>query len=127
MSKQINLINPALRKKNDLVTATPLAIAIVILVVVASLLAVLAKSQADARQYEADQSAASLKAAQDQLMVLSKTVAESKPNAKLAEDLANSQAMLKMREEIMAMLESGASSNSTGFADFLRGLARQVP
>jgi len=35
--------------------------------------------------------------------------------------------MLKMREEIMAMLESGALSNSTGFADYLRGLARQVP
>lgn len=127
MSKQINLINPALRKKRDMVTATPLAIAIVILVVVVSLLAVLAKSQADKRQYEADQSEANLKTAQDQLMVLSKTLAESKPDAKLAEELANSQAMLKMREEIMAMLESGALSNSTGFADYLRGLARQVP
>ena len=127
MSKQINLINPELRKKSDLVTATPLAIAIVIMVVVVSLFAVLAKSQADKRQYEADQSAANLKAAQDQLIVLSKTLAESKPDAKLAEELANSQAMLKMREEIMAMLESGALSNNTGFSEYLRGLARQVP
>lgn len=127
MSKQINLINPALRKKSDLVTATPLAIAIVILVAVVSLLAVLARSQADSRQYEADQTANNLKAAQDQLMVLSRTVADRKPDAKLVEELANTQGMLKLRMEIMAMLESGALSNNSGFADFLRGLARQVP
>ncbi|MDD5174832.1 MAG: PilN domain-containing protein [Sterolibacterium sp.] len=45
----------------------------------------------------------------------------------LANELANARALLKSREEVVKVLESGAFSNTIGFAEFLRGFARQAP
>lgn len=129
MSQQINLINPALRKTKDWLTATVLAVATGIMVVVIVGSTILAKQAADARFAEAERSAAALKAAQDRLMALSKEVGELKPDPKLGEELSSALKVLSLREDVIKALEGGAGSAGgiTGFSEYFRGFARQVP
>lgn len=127
MSQQINLLNPAFRKTRDWLTAAPIAIAAGVLLASLAAAAVLTATKADSLQRTADQQAASLKSAQERLTTLSKAAAEGKPNPQLATDLANARAMLKGREDVMKILEGGTLGNIGGFAEYLRGFARQSP
>lgn len=79
MAQQINLINPALRKKRDLLTAMPLAMATAAMLVLLGAGSFWVTQQANTVQAEADKRAADLKGAQDRLAELGKIVAESKP------------------------------------------------
>ena len=83
--------------------------------------------QADSQERVANQRAAALKTSQERLLAMSKSIAESKPNPQIASELANAQALIKSREEIMRVLEGGVLGNTVGFSEFLRGFARQVP
>lgn len=127
MTQQINLINPDLRKKRELLAATPLAIATGVMLIILIVSAIFVKQRANASLAEADQQAAVLKTAQDKLVELSKAVSTLKPNQQLADELANSRSLLNLREEVIAALEGGAFSNAAGFAEYLRGFARQAP
>lgn len=127
MSQQINLLNPAFHKTFDWLTAKPLAIATCVMLVILVAISNWATFQADSRERAANQRAEKLKTAQDRLLTMTKSITESKPDSQLANDLANARALLKSREEIMKVLEGGALGNTIGFAEFLRGFARQVP
>lgn len=127
MSQQINLLNPIFRKPFDWLAAKPVAIATCFMLVILGAAGAWATTQADNRERLANQRVEALKAAQERLTAVSKTIAESKPNAQLVSDLINLQALLKSREDIVKILESGAIGTSIGFAEFLRGFARQTP
>lgn len=127
MSQQINLINPAFRKVFDWLTAAPLAIAVLILLVIIGSAAGWATIRADKQERAANQKAKTLKDTQDRVVALGKQVAESKPNTELANELSNAVALLKTRAEIIRALEGGAIGSTKGFAEFLRGFARQTP
>lgn len=127
MTQQINLINPAFRKVFDWLTATPLAIATCLLLVVLGGASAWATMRAEKQEQAANLSAKALKDAQDRMVATGKLVAESKPSAELANELANTRALLKSREEIMRVLDGGSIGSTTGFAEFLRGFARQTP
>jgi MSHA biogenesis protein MshI len=127
MSQQINLLNPIFRKPFDWLAAKPVAIATCLMLVSLGAVGGWATTQADNRERLANQRTEALKSAQDQMTAITKSLAESKPNAQLAADLANLQALLKSREEIMKVLEGGAIGTSIGFAEFLRGFSRQAP
>jgi len=127
MSQQINLINPAFRKVFDWLTAAPLAIAACILLVTIGAAVGWATMRADKQEQAANQKSATLKATQDKLVAMSKLVAESKPNTELASELANTVTLLKNRAEVIRALEGGVIGSTTGFAEFLRGFARQTP
>lgn len=127
MSQQINLINPAFRKVFDWLTAAPLALAAVIMLVVIGSAAGWATIRADEVEQAANRKTKALKDTQDKLAAMGKLVAESKPNAELASELTNTQALLKNRAEVVRALEGGAIGSTTGFAEFLRGFARQAP
>ncbi|MCX7175574.1 MAG: PilN domain-containing protein [Proteobacteria bacterium] len=127
MSQQINLLNPAFRKVFDWLTATPLAIATGLLLVILGGATALATMRADRQEQAASERAKTLKDTQDRLVAMGKAVAESKPNAELANELSSTLAFLKSREEIMKVLEGGAIGSTTGFTEFLRGFARQTP
>lgn len=127
MSQQINLLNPSFRKTFDWLSATPVAIAAGALLAVVAVASAWASMRADRQEQAANQRAETLKAAQSRLLTMSKSVAESKPNVQLANELANARALLKSREEIMKVLEGGAIGSTVGFAEFLRGFARQTP
>jgi len=127
MSQQINLINPAFRKVFDWLTAAPLAIATFLLLSVVAGVSTWATLRADRQEHEASAKTRTLKDTQERLAAMQKLVAESKPNTDLINELANTTLLLKNREEIMKVLEGGAIGSTTGFAEFLRGFARQTP
>lgn len=127
MLQQINLINPALRKTRDLLSAVPLAIAVGVLLVLILVAGSVARQRAGSAQVEADKRAEELKAAQAQLVEMSARTTEAATDPVLAEELSNSRAMLNLREEVIATLERGVFTGNSGFAEFLRGFARQAP
>jgi len=127
MSQQINLINPAFHKVFDWLTAAPLAIGTVVLLVILGSAASWATMRADKQEQAATQKAKTLKDTQDKLVAMGKLVAESKPNIELANELTNTVALLKSRTEVIRALEGGVIGSTTGFAEFLRGFARQTP
>jgi hypothetical protein len=128
MSQQINLYNPAFRKSRDWLTATPLLLTAGGVLLAILLLATWASWRAEGSERRAALQEAKLKTAQENLMTLSKAVAASQSNTTLATELARVQLALKRREQVMALLaEGGTIGNTTGFSEYLRGLARQLP
>ncbi len=126
MSQQINLLNPAFRKTRDWLSATPLAAFTLLLLLLIAAAAYAARVTADAQEKRTLEQEAKLKTTQEQLLSLSKEVAEKKPDPRLQADLTNLQGQQKTREEIVAYLSSGNLGSSSGFAEYLRGFARQV-
>jgi hypothetical protein len=83
------------------------------------------QSAVTARQ-EAAATEAQLKATKDQVDAATRAAAVRKPSPQLIADLENAEAVLRRRGEIASLLESGAIGSTVGFADYLRGFARQT-
>ncbi|MDP2792610.1 MAG: PilN domain-containing protein [Sulfurisoma sp.] len=127
MSAQINLYHERYLKQREWLTLTN------VVVVTVALLATLGAAggwvwrDAAARQMEARAAEANLKQAKTQFEVQTKAAAARKPSPQLAAEVANAESLLQRREQILRLLESGVIGTTAGFADTLRGLARQVP
>lgn len=126
MSQQINLLSPDLRQKRELVTANKLGLAALLLLLVLALAALWSGEQARSRERRSQAEQARLNTAQEQLAALKKELAARQPNEQLSLELAAATGQLKGREEVMAYLERGGIGSAAGFAQFLRGLARQT-
>jgi hypothetical protein len=125
MSQQINLYNPVFRKQKKYFSATAIAQALGLVAVgmiafsgymsyqVRSLVALGAESQ---RQLDAQQS---------QLAALAKTRGAQGLSAGLAEELARTEAQVKLRRDLLASLRTGALGNVEGFSRYLAAFARQ--
>jgi len=127
MSQQINLLNPAFHKVFDWLTAAPVAIATCVLLMGIGGATAWASIRADRQEQAASQRSKSLKETQERLVAMGKLVAESKPNEELANELSNTTALLRNREEIAKIIDGGAIGSTVGFAEFFRGFARQTP
>lgn len=126
MSTQINLYHPRFLKVRDWLNLGNLALAAALVAVVLGAWALVARNEASQRQAEA----ATLNAELDTVRA---TIEEanrksSQPaNPQLLAEVEHARLALAHREEIARLLESGAVGNSSGFSEFLRGFARQVP
>lgn len=127
MSQQINLLNPAFRKTRDWLSAAPLASFTAALVAIIAIAAFAAEVSADGRERAALEQEAKLKTIREKLVTVAKEASERKPNAQLLADLATAQAQLKARDEVLAYLANGSIGSTSGFAEYLRGFATQVP
>jgi hypothetical protein len=127
MARQINLLNPALRKTRDWLSALTLAAVAGGLILVVGAAAVGVRMHASARHAEAEELVASQKQAQEALLAITQQVAARKPDARLAADLQQSRAQLKRQQDVLAELEGGTLGDTRGFSEYLRGFARQVP
>lgn len=125
MTQQINLFNPVLRTKRDLLTARNAAVACAIVLVALASFVIFAAQRADQLASEARDIEARLKNDQSQFAALSKQLAELKPDARLAKDLAQAEQMLAVRKEIIGTLQSGAIGKTEGFSECMRAFARQ--
>lgn len=127
MSRQINLYDPALRRQRHWLTAASLAAAAATLLVVVMVLALLAR--AEQRSLEAQAAALSdqLSALQKQTVALGAELAGRKPDPKLEQELAALEQTLGTHREILTMLDRGLGMQGGGYAEYLRGLARQTP
>jgi MSHA biogenesis protein MshI len=124
MAQQINLYNPALRWRREWMTLTNLALVAILFALVLAGVGGASRWQASRMKAEAVNLEARLVEARVRLAQLT-----SSPQAVGAkEELASLQQQLAARREVLAALQAGLGKNeaTAGFADYLRGLARQT-
>jgi hypothetical protein len=125
MSQQINLYNPALEPKVEVLSGRRTVIALAALSAICGLLWGLAGMDA-ARLTRAERvQAAQLAQLQAEMTALTQQIAERKPSAQLQDDLRNLEALLSARNEVMATLASGRLGDTRGVSEYLRAFARQ--
>jgi len=127
MIQQANLIEPTCRPVFDWLTAESLAIATAVTIAIIGGGAIWATARADGQERLATRQAAITKSSGEELAVLGKLVADNKPNTELANELADAVALLNSHMETIQAIESGVIGGTAGFAEFMRGFARQTP
>lgn len=127
MSAQINLYHPRFLKQRDVLTLGNVALAVGALYAVLAVAGGWAWQDAAARKEAAAAAEAQLKVAKEQVETATKAAAIRKPSQQLTAEADGAEALLRRRSEIAHLLESGAIGSTGGFADYLRGFARQVP
>lgn len=126
MSAQINLYHPRFLKVRDWLNLRHLALATVLVYGAFGFWAVAARHEAGQRQAEAAAASAELEAVK--VAIEDANRKSSQPaNPQLLAEVGHARLALVRREEIARLLENGAVGNSSGFSEFLRGFARQVP
>jgi len=122
MSQQINLLNPALRQRQDWLRANVVAMAALAclgLVVIASI--GLGARQRSLQAAEAE-AGVRLRTAQERLQAMTKGLGERKPDPALAQRAENLAAAVQLRQEAMRHLDRKEGAR---FSEAMRGLARQ--
>lgn len=127
MSAQINLYHPRFLKQRDLLTLGNLALAAAALYAVLALGAGWAWQTAATRKEAAAVAEVQLNSVKEQVAAATTAAAVRKPSPQVLAELDNAEGMLRRRGEIARLLESGAIGSTGGFAEYLRGFARQVP
>jgi len=125
MSQQINLYNPALIPKPDvfsgrmiLITLSSLTIGLLVAYAVTAYLA--------ARAVALEQlSSGRLAQMQSDISRLSQEVSGRKPSPQLTAELESLDALLSGRNEVIAVLKSGALGDTKGVSEYFRAFARQ--
>lgn len=127
MSAQINLYHPRFLKQRDLLTLSNVVLAVVATYVLLAAAGGWAWQNAASRQQAATVAEAQLRSAKEHVEAETRAAAARKPSAQITGELENAEALLRRRVEIAGLLESGAVGSMGGFAEFLRGFARQTP
>lgn len=125
MTQQINLYDPALLRKRELLSAVNLAATVAVLLVVIGAWTVLARAQLATLEAEERTLAPQVKTLQEQMTALAKQVAATKPDPRLEAELASARALLSLRGEVLGVLEKSIGAGAASFAEYLRALARQ--
>ena len=124
---QINLWHARYLKKLELLTLTNVATSSLAASILVAIASAWAASAATSGQSEATAANARYKALKEQFESATKAAGARKPNAKLESEIAAAELLLQRRDDVAKLLEGGAIGNTTGFAEYLRGLARQIP
>lgn len=127
MSAQINLYHARFLKQRDLLTLGNVAIAAVMFYAALAAVGGWAWQEAATRKEAAVAVEAQLKVAKEQVVAATQAAAVRKPSPQLIAELESAEGQLRRRSDIARLLESGAIGSTGGFADYLRGFARQVP
>jgi hypothetical protein len=125
VSQQINLYNPALEKKRELLSLRGLAFAWSCALVLVVIAAAVGSLRASALRAELEKEAAARNSAQAEMSRLSAQLAGRSRDATLAADLARLEAELAGRNQAMQTLRGGIIGNTQGFSAYLRAFARQ--
>ena len=125
MSQQINLYNPALAPQRSLVSATGVAYLAAAMLIAVVLAGAVASSSLSARQLEAKQVGDQLKTVQARVQQLTQQVTNAKPDPALQAEIDRLKAQVESRDGVLAALEQGMTAPGSGYAEILRGLARQ--
>ena len=127
MSQQINLYDPALLRKRELLTAVNLAAAAGALLLLLGVWGALARAHLGTLEGESEKLAPQVKALQDRMIAMGKQLAELKPNPQLEAELASARDLLVLRSALVTVLKKGVGDEAVGFSEYLRGFARQTP
>lgn len=127
MSVEINLYHPRFLKRRELLTLGKVLLAAAALYAVLALVGAWAWQEAATRKAAAAAAELQLMTAKAQVDAATKAAAIRKPSPQLLAEVDSAEALLRRRGEIARLLESGAIGSTGGFAEYLRGFARQVP
>jgi hypothetical protein len=126
VSQQINLYNPALAPKVQLLSGQRLVLGLAAVLAVCLLISAAVGMDA-ARLTRAERAqAAHLAQLQSEVTALTQQVAGRKPSGELQAELQKLEALLAARHEVMALLASGSLGDTRGISEYLRAFARQT-
>ncbi len=125
MSQQINLFNPAFEQQKTLLSATGMAIAAGVAVLVLAGLGYAAHARVNALQVQADAGARALEDAQKRLGEANARFAPTKSDSTLAGQVADAEAQRAALRRVADVIERGELGNTQGYAEYFRALARQ--
>jgi hypothetical protein len=126
MSQQINLYNPALEPKVELLNGSRMLLALAAVVAVCLLAWGVAAGDAARLAKQERTQAARLVQLQGEVTSLTQQLAVRKPSAQLQADLDALAALLGARQEVLALLESGHLGDTRGVSEYFRAFARQT-
>lgn len=126
MAQQINLFNPIFLQKKKHFSAVTMLQALGLLL--AGILVFYGYAMFETRNLTrvADDSRKQLQAQSEQVAKYTREFSPGGRSKALADELARTTAQLRQREELMALLHTGALGNTEGFARYLSALARQT-
>jgi hypothetical protein len=126
MAQQINLFNPVFLQQKKHFSAVTMLQALGLLF--AGILVFYAYASFETRKLArvADDSRKQLQAQSEQVAKLTREFSPQGRSKALEDELARAAAQLKQREDLLAMLRTGALGNTGGFARYLSALARQT-
>lgn len=127
MSAQINLYHPRYLRQRELLTLGNVMLAAAAVYLLLAAAGGWAWQNAATRSQAATAAELQLKAVKAQVDAATKAAGVRKPSPQLISELERAEGMLRRRGDIARLLESGAVGNTGGFAEYLRGFARQVP
>lgn len=127
MSAQINLYHPRFLKQRDPLTLGNVALAAAVLYALLAAAGGWAWQDAATRKEAALAAESQLKAVKQQVEAATQAAAVRKPSPQLSAEADSAEGLLRRRDEIARLLESGAIGSTGGFSDYLRGFARQAP
>lgn len=125
MSQQINLINPALRPQRDWLSLpnVVLVVAVILLVEIGFYVSARVEQAGLAKQTAA--LADDSKRVQEQLLVLSKSLSDQRPDPALATQIEERTEALRATEQVLSALQT-TNTSAQGFSGFFQGFSRQV-
>lgn len=125
MSQELNLLNPALSPKVELFQGRAVLGALGALLLICALASVAARWDASRLAQREREQMARLTQLNNDVTRLGQEVAARKPSAKLQEEMIGLDALLAARNEVMAIIRSGALGDTRGVSDYFRAFARQ--
>ncbi|MCF8197365.1 MAG: PilN domain-containing protein [Sulfuritalea sp.] len=127
MSAQINLYHPRFLKERDLLTLGNVVFPALALYLLLAVAGGWASRDAETRRVKAAAAETQLTTIKAQITAATQAAKNRKPSPQLIAELERAEGQLRRRAEIAHLLESGEIGSTGGFAEFFRGLARQVP
>lgn len=125
MAQQINLYDPALKRKRDWFALSNVVLGAGIAAVLVVAAGLLARSGLPALQTQASASETQLKVMREQVLVLGQRVAERKADPRIEQELSAARQLAEVRGVVLQTLRQRLESDAPAYAEYLRGLARQ--
>lgn len=126
MTQYINLLNPAFRRRRELVSLPSLAVALVAVAAALAGTGFLAQQRADRLQREVARVDAQLRAEQERAVALGRASTEAKPDAKLIAEIEATRVALHDRQAALVEIAGGALGDTSGFSEQFRSFSRQA-
>jgi len=126
VSQQINLLNPAFRKRLELFTARMLAQALVALSLIMAGAYAYQYRQVTLLVKQAQAGAASLEQERARLLKVASEYAPRKKDAGLEKRVTELEQQLKGEEAVLEVLQGGSLGNTQGYSGYMRAFARQT-
>jgi hypothetical protein len=126
VSLQINLFNPAFRRRRELISGFNLALALAILILLLGLFYGGISYWAGQRVELAAASEAKLNDERLKLTTLLQRRDQNKLDPGLQAELQRTQQSIRTRQDLISVIDAGVPGSGRGYTEYMHGLARQV-